>query len=379
MAIFQPDRLEVLLDYLEERRRIEIREEILKQPPPYSEDPIFMAHSFRTSIREDDPVSRVLITEIFEGQNPRTDPYYMFNVTLHRHICKPEYNRKMGYVTNLEDAKTKLMSWIQRREPWRTGRFQACCKALAFHKGMEKNWGASKRLWETLYRGKSELPTQKAIFHILFKDFKHVGNFHAHQCSNDALMYQAANLDPTFVHPGPGAHKGLRYLEGGKETKAKYPVDEAKRRVVELTSILNEKLQKRRDARGGGSPDVLKNRELLDLRALDTEHALCEIQKYVKIKAAGPVKLQAAAGKAAKSVKTSEDATDAIKSEPAADSENESDNSPLIPKSRARFFNRSTKLDPPMTVENGVRKRRSSRSVTVEIPVTHKKLRTNPQ
>ncbi|KAJ3277377.1 hypothetical protein HK104_003351, partial [Borealophlyctis nickersoniae] len=129
-------------------------------------------------------------------------------------------------------------------------------------------------------------PSQREIYDGL-KEFRTVGDFHAFQGACDAVMYKAVDLDPAFVKAGPGAKKGLRFLEGYDDVDDEFYMDypsegdeTAEALIRDLTVILNRELEERRMA--GDPEDELREKELGNLRMVDVEHALCELQKYVR-------------------------------------------------------------------------------------------------
>ncbi|KAJ3279169.1 hypothetical protein HK104_001694 [Borealophlyctis nickersoniae] len=293
---FKPEKIATLIHYVEERRRVEIRRTKLKLPYPWTDDRVLSKFRFCCVRREDDAVSRVL-AHIFKEGNPRTDPYFFFNVVFHRHISKIEFNRDAGYIRSLKCAQEKVKAWIRTRKTWRTRSFQACCTAEDFLHGLEGNWKQSISMWKKLFR-KGPRPSQKEIYHWLLEEknkFANVGDFHAFQGACDAVMYGAAEFDPDFVMAGPGAKQGLRYLEGrsSRELNKKYPKKgdySAEALIKDLTATLNCKLEERRME--GGPKDVLREKEVAGLRMVDVEHALCELQKYARGKRRNPTGLR---------------------------------------------------------------------------------------
>ncbi|KAJ3299876.1 hypothetical protein HK104_006424 [Borealophlyctis nickersoniae] len=282
---FKPERITDLVEYLEERRRVEIRR-TRKAPYPWTHDPILQEYRFCSVLREDDAVSRVL-ADIFDGKKPETHPHFFFNVVFHRHVSKSEYNLDAGYITSLGDAEKKVQAWERLRKrtgnAWRTSSFQACCTATAFLRGLKPNWEKSKTM-SKLFREGRRPPSQREIYDGLYQ-FANVRTFHAFQGACDAVMYGAVDLDPDFVMAGPGAKKGLRYLEGFdvRNWSRDYPSEgdnTAEALIRDLTVILNQKLKERRMVRN--RKDELRKKELSNLRMVDVEHALCELQKYVR-------------------------------------------------------------------------------------------------
>lgn len=97
--------------------------------------------------------------------------------------------------------------------------------------------------------------------------FKLVGAFHAYQDACDLVMHGIIEADGNFVVPGPGAKKGLEIL--GLHHGAS---------LLELTDQINDALSRAYSKLEKG--DVLLTDEPLVLRPMDTEHTLCEFQKY---------------------------------------------------------------------------------------------------
>ncbi|KAI9350208.1 hypothetical protein BDR26DRAFT_852026 [Obelidium mucronatum] len=138
--------------------------------------------------------------------------------------------------------------------------------------------------------------TKGELFDFLRRHVELCGTFHAYQDCNDAVMYGAIPDDDSFCIPGPGAVKGLKLL--GMDTTGAG--------VIELTKLLNVGLKDRwlkeghseseyLEATGNGAVrkglliGVVDGKEIVEvldpvpiLRTVDTEHTLCEFQKYLR-------------------------------------------------------------------------------------------------
>ncbi|KAI8916708.1 hypothetical protein DFJ77DRAFT_510143 [Powellomyces hirtus] len=274
--------LEACAQFTLERERIRIKKTTLGLSSPWTQDAVLALKRFANVRREHDATSLAMCS-IFAGRSCH-DPAYLFNVVLHRFLSKRSSTESMGYVTNLAHAIETLSRWEERfqdekrrkvRNPfkWRNSAFMSCDSITQIQTNLCSNWKKSKLAGSILF-GTSASPLRptfgsgREILHT----FGGVGEFHATQGTLDLVMYGAGIEPPSRLPPGPGAKRGLVLL-GFAGTPEHLQL---------ATDALNVTLKVVHPV-----DDEILGSEPLILRLHDTEHLLCEFQKYVRARLNG--------------------------------------------------------------------------------------------
>ncbi|KAJ3159625.1 hypothetical protein HDU86_001634 [Geranomyces michiganensis] len=266
--------------YVMERERISIRRRIAGNET-VTANPVLRNFHFCNNRREDDRTS-IAMREVFAGRS-RYHPRYLWNCVFHRMLSKGKVNTAFGFVENLEVAVRKLTQWnkIDAKEKantekkWRHCAFTFCVSFDQIIKDMRVNWIISPEAGRALF-GTPDDPLTPSFEETCatMSQFNGVGPFHTVQTSLDLVMYPAAGVAlPRQIDPGPGAVKALELFSYDTSS------DKARRRAVtDVTTALNQALKKHHAKMA--DTDVLFGKAL-HMRLHDTEHALCEYQKYV--------------------------------------------------------------------------------------------------
>ncbi|KAJ3132295.1 hypothetical protein HK100_005454 [Physocladia obscura] len=301
---------QTLIYYIKERWKIQ-QKRAKNTPPPWTSDPIFNDNRFCCIRREDDATSKYLITNIFTVSiNPRTDSAYLFNVWFHRYLSNIAAISDVGYVTSLAQVERKLREWKRVGFMYRPKVFISSASDQSVLQAVRSNWQVSQehscRIFGGCFKSNDggsdgelvvldqvvdenewtmeglilantavHVPavTKREFFEFAHRNLELCGRFHAFQESNDAVMYGAIPDDPAFCANGPGSKAGL-FLLGLP------PTEEA---AVALTAKINKYF-----GREGSNLAQLEAASgvtysgIPELRVLDTEHTLCEFQKYYR-------------------------------------------------------------------------------------------------
>ncbi|KAJ3134477.1 hypothetical protein HDU90_005091 [Geranomyces variabilis] len=268
--------LEEFTYYIMERDRMRLKR-ASGEKGRLTRNPVLRDFHFCNNRREDDRTS-IVMRKVFEGRS-RHHPQYLWNVILHRLLSKAWVNTALGFVEDLDVAIRTLRQYdtaSARREngTWRTSAFISSTSFHDFISNMRANWKLSPSAGRKIF-GTEDMPLTSSFEHacVIMSGFKGVGMFHTVQTALDLVMYGAGVAEPRQINPGPGAVKALQLLSYDTYS------DQAKRdSVADLTKLLNRALKGHLAKLD--TAEVLCG-ETLPMRLQDTEHALCEYQKYV--------------------------------------------------------------------------------------------------
>ncbi|KAJ3045842.1 hypothetical protein HDV00_006106 [Rhizophlyctis rosea] len=167
--LFVPARLEKLVNYFEERRRIKLRRQA-DLPAPWTQDPILQIYRFCCIRREDDKTSRLVMNEYFRNPNPYKETHFFFSCMFHEFLCSAMMSFKVGYIRT-QERLLEVMDEIRDMEDngvkWRPSVIQACCSYDQFYTAMLHNWDAAEKANKLLYppekEGTGDLPTLSVV------------------------------------------------------------------------------------------------------------------------------------------------------------------------------------------------------------------------
>ncbi|KAJ3169863.1 hypothetical protein HDU88_000503 [Geranomyces variabilis] len=268
--------LEEFTYYIMERDRMRLKR-ASGEKGRLTRNPVLRDFHFCNNRREDDRTS-IVMRKVFEGRS-RHHPQYLWNVIMHRLLSKAWVNTALGFVEDLDVAIRTLRHYdtaSARREngTWRTSAFISSNSLHDFISNMRANWKLSPSAGRKIF-GTEDVPLTTSFEHacVIMSGFKGVGMFHTVQTALDLVMYGTGIAEPRQIDPGPGAVKALQLLSYDTYS------DQAKRdSVADLTRLLNRSLKVHLAKLD--TAEVLCG-ETLPMRLQDTEHALCEYQKYV--------------------------------------------------------------------------------------------------
>ncbi|KAJ3007745.1 hypothetical protein HKX48_008955 [Thoreauomyces humboldtii] len=272
-----------LIYYIMERDRIFLRKGAGYEKP-WTNDPILAENRFCNNRREDDRGS-IFLSKLFMNVSCH-DPMFLWNVCTHRKLNTPWTSEELKYVheeTGVEYAIKKLRDWENawiaagkkgEEHRWRHRKYQNTAKLSDIEKSMNSNWHLSHNAGLALFGTKASprIPTFEEAYKKLHT-FHGVGEFHANQMALDLYMY-GLTTPPISVVPWKGAKKGLLLL-GYKPNASGIAV--ATKEINRRLRIAQEESMEDDDVR------MLKVGNPLVFRLSDTEHALCEFQKFVRL------------------------------------------------------------------------------------------------
>ncbi len=261
--------IELLLDYLEERRRIEIKR-LRNEPQPWTSDAILAKYHFCHIRREDDHISRILLKMMQPYCRPgKWDQNILANIIIHRWISQKDFTTHLGYIHNLTDAIKILYDREKKKLPIRTGAFTCSVPTWKIEETFKSAWKQGNIIQKIIEKKNMNMDS---ITKELNSNIYGIGIFLASQIVMDLVMYGMIPLEEQWICFGPGAISGLKMIQGSNDVS----------RATQVTKLVNRRLDQRREKRT--NEDVLDAKDALQLRVIDLEHSLCEYYKYYKLK-----------------------------------------------------------------------------------------------
>ncbi len=269
---FQPDEKD-FWSYVDERQRIWYRRFKLKQPSPWTNDPILQRFSFTNNYRELDRGTVWALDNIVEP-NLSSEPNMLFQTILYRTLPNTDIFDQVGipdsrhfnseeFRENLEELKAGGMAftlpYLTRRLKGRTLIDTYIETVAAAHDGLPR-----------LYRRLKKVSQMKTVCRIL-SELPGVAGFLAYEVLND-LLY-AETFFPDFsedrwVCLGPGAKDALYHLYGPLNKRDQYR---------KLRSLWRGQ----KDFLPADFPYWQNKR----ISFANLENCLCEFSKYLRLKA----------------------------------------------------------------------------------------------
>lgn len=270
-----------LLHWVVERERVRTLKDIVRLPPPWTDDPIIANTRFTNVHREDDKVTKWLRTNWYEPH--ASSPNLAFAACLARVVNWPSTLEVLGFPTEWSSAQfIRTMGELSgggSTKIWGgaymvTGGYSA---------GGETKQVIIGRVLDSAYKNcdwwfnNHPFKEAKGINFTKLEDSfraisqtKGLGTFLTAQVIADLkytpLLRNAPDFD-TFCAPGPGSTMGLNFLAGRPPTKS---ISEN-----QFSLEVNAVKQALLDSLG------------IALTAHDTQNCLCEFSKYVRIKYLG--------------------------------------------------------------------------------------------
>lgn len=273
------DRLREFWWFIAERHEIFRRRVILRQPPPWTEDPILSTVAFTNIYRELDRTTRVLMTSI---PTDASDRDILFNVIKFRFFTWPPTYWAIGGFRAAEEwpwyLSKRVADILVRRQKAGyqvfTGAFMVTSLGAQPGTGGKTRLVAKRISWV-----KQHLDTLMVVFkaktmadaHSVLEAVPGFGGFMSYEVLTDLTYTGRVPYDrDQWVYVGPGAIKGLQEL--------------VQPRVKLTQSVGAELIQELRayQSVGFSGAGVKLNGPRLTLENI--EQALCEYQKYRRAK-----------------------------------------------------------------------------------------------
>jgi hypothetical protein len=278
--------------YIYERQAIWHRRFVLKQPRPWTDDPVLRDYSFTNAYRELDRGTQFAIDNVMRGRavgQPctmgdmlcRIITYRFFNRTEVWDTClKPFMDNPLRpydeQLVNMMEAA--LQSHARNVGPVFTGAYMVC----AYH-GMPGTNKINKvcnflrfifKNKDSIYAGLYEQDTPKKA-HKYLMALPGVGPFNAYEFYSD-MMYIPGYLnhrEDDWANPGPGCIRGLRHIYKGRSDYEEQ-IRELRDEQEAAFDMLGLDFQSVALRNADGSTRRLSMRNV--------EHNLCEYSKYVR-------------------------------------------------------------------------------------------------
>lgn len=240
-------------NFVQERQNIYIKKEILKQEPPYTNDPVLQKYHFCNVFREQDAGTKVVI-----GLKSRNDLELLLNIVCYRIFNRRDHFDRIGWINidnfNGEIFREKLVSLKE--------------KAPIFNSAYLVNWSFTYIIDGLNYIIKTrfnlhDCKTPEEVYKKLQK-IKSIGPFIAYQIFMD-LSYFGERFHKwngnDFVVIGPGSKPSIADMLG-----------------VDINNLSDEQCIKYMVHLRDIQDKYLNLEKKLDLAAI--EHGLCEFRKY---------------------------------------------------------------------------------------------------
>jgi hypothetical protein len=267
-------------DFICKRQLIYYRKEILKSPPPWTEDNILSKYKFCNIFRELDAGTKIII----EAKNSNNLELFV-NIVCYRFFNKKDHFEKIGWIKLNEWNKIKFIKRVEQAKkegPVFNDAYLVHGSHLNIADRIEWIIQQGNDFLQRLYKGEPKKPKIKEskAFNScrVLKEIEGVGNFLAYQIWLDCSYHNLHPFDGNdHVVIGPGSKWGLGLMinsDNPKSLKDNWCV-EAIKALRDSQTIFLKKLDE------DGKFFIYNS--LLGLDAI--EHALCEWRKYYNLKA----------------------------------------------------------------------------------------------
>lgn len=250
--------------WIQERHRIYVRRQG-GMHKPWSQDRIFQKYKFVNVFRRLDRTTDWLCENFLNQHGDADLSLKVFNICWYRMFCRWETGAQLGWQDNW-DVNWAFDRLSEMTTPVFTGAYiihseTGESKLTSILSVCSELWRIRDEVLHTIDKTRS----MKATYECL-QQLRHVGPFMAYQMVLD-MMYVRELLSNavdrnTWTCTGPGALRGLRRLDPATQPK------ETLDRMLDLTRRSRENL-----------PD-----DVPDLTVHDIEFALCELDKYCRVK-----------------------------------------------------------------------------------------------
>jgi len=250
--------------WIQERHNIYMRRQA-GRPKPWSQDPIFQKFKFVNVFRRLDRTTEWVINTFINGHEDESPALLAFNICWYRMFCRWETGAQLGWQRDWDPVLVhKTLSAMTT--PVFTGAY-----IIHSETGQDKLSSIIDvcsdlfAIMDDVIETMDTTASAKAVWEHLQK-VRHVGPFMAYQMVldmmyTDRLLADAVDKD-TWTCTGPGALRGFRRLDPATQPR------ETLDRMLDLTRRSADNL-----------PDYMP-----PLSVHDIEFALCELDKYCRVK-----------------------------------------------------------------------------------------------
>lgn len=268
----KPELLELFKYFVRERFEIYLRKEELKNPFPWTEDPILREYKFCNVLRQHDRVSRWIYDNLLEKH--AGDYMLPFNIVFARVCNWPDTLADVGYIREW-DVGTRMWLTGKLADRVREGKKTWTSAYMVTGGGIkDPKHIIVGQIMDSAYAHLGQgLPRKITHLHqaaTIFSRVRGVGDFLAAQCVADYKEF-ALHIAPdwwTWCAPGPGSMRGLARLRGDYLHKV-YGHDMFNQEVNTIRVHLNE---------------MMFENDWPKLDAQNTQNCLCEFDKYCRVK-----------------------------------------------------------------------------------------------
>lgn len=276
--------LETFWRFVHERHSIWHRRFILKQPYPWTEDPVLLKNKFTNIYRELDPGTQFSIHQIMERNDPRPDR--IFNVMMYRLMCSiPTYEgwgfKRLDqfseqefddYLCDIYNSGKPVFGNAYLISPYST------MGSEYKFRNVSRLFGMLHRSYEQFYNRLIKAESLKAAYMVINSQYG-FGPFLAYQVCVDLLyplQSQGGESILPFSHDdwaklGPGALRGFARISEIKDT-------------LGGLKILRYGQRKEFERLGLEFPFLRNDRgEKVEISLANMQNCLCEFHKYRSI------------------------------------------------------------------------------------------------
>lgn len=276
MTEFYEEELDRYCYWQLEREKIRIKKEVLKQEPPWTDDPILQEFKFCQVFREDDRTTRWFRTHIREPL--RDKPSVLMATVIFRWFNFINTGRTLieqDLLLNWD--RKKAIEEITKQPKWVTGAYiiktpNGMNKVTGVAECVSHMWQDREYLIDLLEEPDASL---EKTWHLL-RDYPYMGPFMAYEVVTDLRhTYLLENADDimTWANAGPGAMRGLNRLTG-RELSFSQRSHDWNGEMQELFALVLNRL----DRSEFRSFNLLSPYEMREI-----EGGLCEFDKYSRI------------------------------------------------------------------------------------------------
>lgn len=264
-------------DFLYERQLVWYKRNILKEPFPWTEDPVLLKYKFTNIYRELDTGTQYM----FDNVLGKTDDLSieLFNIILYRTYNLTSTWDHIGFVYDFEKQKDELVATLDNLQssgitiwtsahmvpPYRT--IEGATKTQRMVKNLLPIW----RERQSLLANIQSCQDLKSIFKHFVKLLQY-GPFLAYELTTDVTYTNITTLseDDYWANPGPGCKRGIKWIF----PKLKDLKPTTKDFEDCIIRIRNDQFTRLREE----FQEIAFDNKILSMRNI--EHSLCEFDKY---------------------------------------------------------------------------------------------------
>lgn len=278
---FHPEHLEMFREFVLERYAIHVRKDILKQPAPWTDNPILREFKFTNVRREHDRTTKHLLALLNENKDDSYNNKLM-NIILYRLYNKMETSDLIGWVDwgsydndrIRENLKKAPAGFVYFTDAFMTSGMKRCI--LSQYPEEEFKYVNIPRVLNrekfNLVKGIKEAKTPSDVIETL-KSINGIGSFLAYQMFVDfTYLEEFPWSENEFTVCGPGCMDGLSELFSEKDGLS----------YEELLFWLRDNCPFTPEELNALMIDVPEDERYMNVMSL--ENCMCELSKYIRAK-----------------------------------------------------------------------------------------------